>query len=170
MAGWWPIHEPGVWHPQRSLKRCRSDDFSEFLCLCIEHEPGYVSRMYEWYIGPPVQQFVDFVGRYEDLVDDQVRVLTILDRPFDEVALRAQARENVSRKLHGEPVWHPKLRRQILALEAPALGRFYPDHGTSAVRRDSGHGRPGTRLRRLSGGLAHRLRGVFGAAPDRSIC
>jgi hypothetical protein len=78
------------------------------------------------------KQFVDFVGRYEDLVDDLVRVLTILDRPFDEVALRAQARENVSRKLHGEPVWHPKLRRQILALEAPALGRFYPDHGTSA--------------------------------------
>ena len=61
------------------------------------------------------KQFVDFVGRYEDLVDDLVRVLTILDRPFDEVALRAQARENVSRKLHGEPVWHPKLRRQILA-------------------------------------------------------
>lgn len=53
MAGWWPIHEPGVWHPQRSLERCRSDDFSEFIRLCIEHEPGYVSRMYEWYIGPP---------------------------------------------------------------------------------------------------------------------
>ena len=53
------------------------------------------------------KQFVDFVGRYEDLVHDLVRVLTILDRPFDEVALRAQARENVSRKLHGEPVWHP---------------------------------------------------------------
>ena len=34
---------------------------------------------------------------------------------------------NVSRKLCGEPVWDPDLKRQMLALEAPAIRRFYPE-------------------------------------------
>ena len=51
-SGIWTVWEPGVWHPQRSLEKCRSDDFSDFIRLCIRNEPGYVSRMYEWYVGP----------------------------------------------------------------------------------------------------------------------
>jgi hypothetical protein len=166
-AGLWCEFEPGVWHPQQVLEPCRSDNFSEFIRLRIEREPRYNSRMYEWYIGPPGQQFVDFVGRYEDLVDDLIRVLTILGQPFDEVALRAQARVNVSRQLHGKPVWDPGLRRQILAPKAPALRRFYPNHGTSASRRDSGHGHLSPRLQSLFGGLARWLRDTIGVETDR---
>ena len=159
-AGIWCEFEPGVWHPQRVLEPCRSDDFSEFIRLCIELEPGYVSRMYEWYIGPPGQQFVDFVGRYEGLVDDLVRVLTILDRPFDEVALRAQARENVSRKLHGEPVWHPKLRpdpRPGGSGTRPFLPRLRHLSVTSRFRtRPPGHSAPKA-LRRTCSPAARRI-------------
>ena len=48
----WIEHEPGVWHPQRVLGKCASNNFAEFTLSCIEQEPAYVSRMYEWYIGP----------------------------------------------------------------------------------------------------------------------
>lgn len=87
-SGQWIEFEPGVWHPQRVLEPSQSDNFSDFIRLCMDREPGYVSRMYEWYIGPPGQQFVDFVGRYECLEDDLVRILAILEQPFDETALR----------------------------------------------------------------------------------
>jgi len=124
-AGIWTIFEPGVWHPQRCLERFQANDFSEFIRLCIKHEPGYVSRMYEWYIGPEGYEFVDFVGRQETLVDDLTLVLNMLGEAFDHEQLFAVAPVNVSRKVHGEPVWDPALKRQILELEAPAIRRFY---------------------------------------------
>jgi Sulfotransferase family len=126
-AGTWTIFEPGVWHPQRTLESCRADDFSEFIRLCIEHEPSYVSRMYEWYIGPVGFEFVNYVGRYENLINDLVQVLTVLDQTFDVEILRKLDPINVSRKTCGEPVWDPALKRQMLALEAPAIRRFYPE-------------------------------------------
>ena len=151
-AGHWDQFEPGVWHPQRGLESCRADDFSEFIRLCLEREPGYVTRMYEWYIGPPGHEFVDFVGRYETLADDLIRALTILDRPFDEAALRGHSPENVSVKRKGLPTWNPALRKRVLELEAPTLRRFYPE-GDLAER-----DRPRGRLRGLSRGVARWLK------------
>ena len=125
-AGRWIAHEPGVWHPQRCLEKCRSDDFSEFIRLCIEHEPGYVSRMYEWYIGPVGYEYVEFIGRYENLVEDLADVLTAIGYTVDREALHQFGPVNVSPKACGEPVWNPALRRRILELEAPAIRRFFP--------------------------------------------
>jgi hypothetical protein len=126
-AGTWTVFEPGVWHPQRTLEHCHSDDFSGFIRLCIKHEPAYVSRMYEWYIGPVGFEAVDYVGRYESLADDLVHVLTLLGETFDPDLLRRLDPVNVSRKTCGEPVWDPALTRRMLELEAPAIRRFYPD-------------------------------------------
>ena len=126
-AGTWTVFEPGVWHPQRVLERCQSDDFSEFIRLMIEQQPGYVSRMYEWFIGPPGHDFVQFVGRQEDLAEDLIAVLTTLDYEVDAAAIRRSARANESQKRHGEPAWDPELRRRVLELEAPAIRRFYTD-------------------------------------------
>ncbi|MBI3649420.1 MAG: sulfotransferase family 2 domain-containing protein [Acidobacteria bacterium] len=123
----WVEHEPGVWHPQRILKPCAANDFSEFIRLCIKHEPAYVSRMYEWYIGPQGAEFVNFIGYFERLVEDLVRVLKLLCIDFDETLLRNQPSANVSGKPYGEPVWDEELKAQILALEVPAIRRFYND-------------------------------------------
>lgn len=120
----WKIFEPGVWHPQRVLEKCASDDFSEFIRLCIRLEPAYVTRMYEWYVGPPGAGFVDFTGRYERLADDLVRVFRLLGLDFDEAALRVQAPENVSLGPEA-PVWDVDLKARILELESPVVRRFY---------------------------------------------
>jgi len=126
-AGIWTVFEPGVWHPQRTLENCRSDDFSEFIRLCIEHEPAYVSRMFEWYIGPVGFEYVNYVGRYESLADDLVHVLAHLGETFDPDLLHRLDPVNVSRKACGEPVWDPALKRRVLELEAPAIRRFYAE-------------------------------------------
>ena len=124
-SGSWPEHEPGVWHPQRVLGRCASNTFSEFINRCIEHEPAYVTRMYEWYIGPPGFELVDFVGRYEHLADDLVRVLRLAAEEFDEEALRRQPPANVSITRYGAPAWEDEQKARILALEAPTINRFW---------------------------------------------
>jgi hypothetical protein len=67
------------------------------------------------------------VGRYEDLVDDLIHVLTVLDQTFEVDILHKLDPVNVSRKSCGEPVWAPELKLQMLALEAPAIRRFYPE-------------------------------------------
>jgi hypothetical protein len=121
---WWNF-EPGVWHPQRDLEPCASDDFSTFIRRCIEREPGYVTRLYEWYIGPPGIERVDWVGRQEALVDGVIGVLRGLSYEFDEATLRAHPWVNVSEKGAGDPVWDPTLKESIIALEAPAIRRFY---------------------------------------------
>lgn len=126
-AGIWKVWEPGSWHPQRELERCQSDDFSEFIRLMIRHEPGYVSRMYEWYIGPPGHDFVQYVGRQENLVENLIEVLTMLGCDFDAEAILQAPRANESEKRFGEPVWDPELRARILELESPAIRRFYAD-------------------------------------------
>ena len=126
-AGIWTVFEPGVWHPQRVLERCQSDDFNEFIRLAIEHEPSYVSRMYEWFIGPPGHDFVQFVGRQENLAEDLIAVLMTLGYEVDAPAIRRIARANESQKRYGEPVWDPDLRRKVLELEASAIRRFYAD-------------------------------------------
>jgi hypothetical protein len=121
----WTTHEPGVWHPQRVLAPCASGDFSEFIQLCIKHEPAYVSRMYEWFIGPPGYEFTDFIGRYESLVDDLVRVLRLVAENFDEDLLRKVAPANVSPVPKDGVIWNEEAKAQMQALEIPALRRFY---------------------------------------------
>src|SRR5437016_14645510 len=37
----WPEWEPEIWHPQRILGRCASNDFSDFIRSCIRYEPSY---------------------------------------------------------------------------------------------------------------------------------
>jgi hypothetical protein len=59
--------------------------------------------MYDWYIGPPERQFVDYVGRQEVLTDSLVGLLRGLGCDFDEAALRAYPRANVSEKGSGNP-------------------------------------------------------------------
>jgi hypothetical protein len=119
----WRDHEPNVWHPQNVLKPCASNDFDEFIRLCIKHEPAYVTRLYEWYLGPEGAEFVSFIGRYEHLADDLVKVYRSLSLEFDEPALRAQAPANVS--LVEPPAWDKELKARMLEMETPAIRRFY---------------------------------------------
>lgn len=126
-AGNWTVFEPGVWHPQRCLEGCASDDFSEFVRLCVEREPAYVSRLYEWFIGPEGHEYIDFVGHHETLRRDLLAVLTRLGLTVNPTPIATFGRVNESGKALGEPVWDPELRRRVLELEAPAIRRFYGD-------------------------------------------
>ena len=61
------------------------------------------------------------------LADDLARVLRLLSQDFDEGVLSGYSPVNVSPKQNGEPLWDEELKARMLALEAPAIERFYGD-------------------------------------------
>ena len=49
LANGWKQWETDGWHPQRSIECCKANTFEQFVLNVIDHQPGYVSRMYEHY-------------------------------------------------------------------------------------------------------------------------
>ena len=115
-AGWWSVSP---------TERCASDDFDTFVRLMLKWEPGFVSRMYEWYLGPPGRTLVDIVGRYEELHESCIAFLRSLGIVASSQDLEAVERKNVSLKKAGKPVWDPELRDRVVASEMPAILRWY---------------------------------------------
>jgi hypothetical protein len=96
-------------------------DFPDFVENVISTWPGYLSRYYEHYVGKAGDQ-VDFVGRYENLVDDLVRALEAGGEEFDEGILRNYPANNRSGPL---PSCSDELKQRVLHAERGAYERFY---------------------------------------------
>lgn len=123
-AGVWKRFELGVWHPHRCIDECSSDDFNLFVENCLREQPSYVSRMYEWYLGPPNQTSVNFIGRTENLIEDFRRLLVLLD--YADMKIPNVSPVNVSESRMGKPVWDPLLKSKVMISERASIERFYP--------------------------------------------
>jgi len=74
-----------------------SDSFDQFVSNVLDTFPGgFVTALYQSYVGESGQD-LDFVGRQERLADDLVRALRMAGEDFNEDALRATPRANVSK-------------------------------------------------------------------------
>lgn len=114
------------WHPFRSAARLYRDDFASWVCKMVELEPGWCSRLFEWYVGPRGGEFVDFIGRTETLVDDVKAVLIYLgyadevERNQDELG-----RLRVNESQTPRPDMSNSLAELILRSERTALSQFW---------------------------------------------
>lgn len=95
--------------------------FPEFLEAVAAEAPGYLSRLYEIFLGRPGD--IEFVGRYENLQDDLVRALQQAGQPFDAEAIGSTPPTNVSAELPATP----DVMDRILEAERPLIERFYRD-------------------------------------------
>ena len=100
---------------------CAADTFPAFIENVVSKYPAWCSSMFEDYVGPPDRP-IDFIGRFESLVDDLVRALHGAGETFDESALRATPPVNVSGP--HEAVWTPRLVDLVVKSEERALHRF----------------------------------------------
>ena len=103
------------------------DEFQLFVLAVLEHLPGYVTQLYQYYIGLDADG-IDFIGRQESLADDLVRVLALAGEAFDEETLRsvpprnvAAARPEVARLC----TLDPSVERQVLDSEKWVMDTFY---------------------------------------------
>lgn len=125
-GGGWVQHSHGDgWWCVNGTERCGSDDFSTFIRLMLRWEPGFVTRMYEWYVGPPGRVLVNQIGRFENLHEDCARFFRSLGYDTTAADLRKIKPNNVSLKRAGRPVWDPGLRRRVIEAELPTIRRFY---------------------------------------------
>ena len=117
------------------LDDCQVASFPGFVRRCLEYRPGFVSRMYEHYLGghngegPPRSDSVRcdgdnlyFTGRQESLAGDLAATLTLLGLDGDKV--RDVPPVNVSAR-PPEIKWDAGVLREIIAAEKPAIDRFY---------------------------------------------
>ena len=98
------------------------EDFNVWMERVLVHQPAYVTRLYERYLGPIGGEVVHYVGRTENLIADAVTILRLIGYtvPLDIAA----ERRNASTKR--EIVWSMELKSKILAVERATMDRFYP--------------------------------------------
>ena len=98
------------------------EDFNVWMERVLMHQPAYVTRLYERYLGPIGGEIVHYVGRTENLIADAVTILRLIgyDVPLDIAA----ERRNASTK---RPItWYSEQIEAMLAVERAAIDRFYP--------------------------------------------
>lgn len=112
------------WPDNRLLNDARSDDFPTFARRVVDLHPGFMSKRFEEFTGPPDAP-VSFVGRYESLVDDLVRALDASGERYDEASLRSLAPRNVSDYVSSPTVYDRTLAQLVVDSEEDAITRWY---------------------------------------------
>ena len=127
-----------------------SEDFNEFIVRALAYRPGYVGDLVEEFVGSPTPK-VDFVGRFEHLVDDVCLALRLGGESFSEPALRAHPRRNASDRDLFPAHYRPDVARRLAEAEHSTIERFYaeepvpsrlladePTRGTAPVANSAG--------------------------------
>ena len=117
----WPKYgdpkDPFHWHPCSLLNEIEDHDFNRFMEKVIYKQPGFVTRMYGWYIDG----YTDFVGKQENLRDDLIKALKMTGISLDREQV-IQSRVNESPKY--DIKWSRDIMLEVTRLEYPAIKRF----------------------------------------------
>ncbi|MGA9285448.1 MAG: hypothetical protein WBV85_08395 [Solirubrobacteraceae bacterium] len=103
-----------------------SNDFNEFIVGVLEYREGYVSELVSQFVGTPVQK-VDFVGRFEHLIDDLCTALRLGGESFSEAAIRAYPPQNNNDYDAFPAIYRPEVAAQLAEAEHETIERFYSD-------------------------------------------
>jgi hypothetical protein len=102
----------------------RSEDFDTYIEQAIELRPGHLENYFARWIGPASDP-IDFIGRFESLVDDLVRAMREAGEPFDEPALRAHPPDNVADYERFPAFYRRDLAERLADSERATIDRFY---------------------------------------------
>ena len=120
-----PLHRERSWSPIRFLTYLAgARDFNEFISTILRDQPGFVSRMYEWYVGPPGYPRIEFVGRMESLAADLHLILRFLGWNGTLPDITA-----VNAGEQPRPEWDAGLRAKVEAAEVVGIRRWYSTPG-----------------------------------------
>lgn len=117
-----------TWSPIRLVSRqLLSKSFPEFIRCMLDTEPGFLSRIYEGYVGLPGVPNVQAVGRLESL---QADLAAILRRLGWNGSLPTVPPQNVT-ETDCRPAWNDQYKAQTVRAEMHAIRRFYADDSQS---------------------------------------
>jgi len=111
------------WHPFMEAYLNFDADFNIWAGRMLETHPGWVSHLFDMYVGPEGGEFVDYIGRTESLLKNFCEIMADFglsdDRIFD------LEKQNVSRY---KRVWDESLKLAVMKSENSAISRFYGDN------------------------------------------
>lgn len=102
----------------------RSNEFNDFIDRVLKYRPGYLGELVGQFVGSPVPG-VDFVGRFERLVDDVCTALRLGGESFSEAAIRAYPCQNGSEYDRFPAVYLPEVAARLVEAEDETIKRFY---------------------------------------------
>jgi len=115
---WGDNNDLNQWHPNSPLNGLGDDNFNQMIKNILNNRPGYVSEMYSLYTN----RGVDFIGKQENLVEDLIKVLSIMGIDFDTNHIRNYGKVGVSP--NKEIIWDDDLKKQIILSEYSAFKRY----------------------------------------------
>jgi hypothetical protein len=121
---YWQYKMGTGWEPKNYVDQtCAADDFQTFVRNVIERYPGILGPHFERFVGPPENE-IEFIGKYENLVEDLVLALHQAGEAFDEDIIRNFPQQNVSDKILFPAEYTPDLERAVRKSEYDTIKRF----------------------------------------------
>lgn len=153
------IHGDGEWHPNNEIADYHINDFNKWVQQVEANHPGYVTRMFEQFVGQDGMHAVDKICRYERLVDDFADVLLKLRYGDHRKFLHGSKRVNVSPG--ATQSWDLEVRAFAYEREYAGISRFgYTSNHTITPPVPHGFTLTASRVE------LHTSKGEFGAAID----
>ena len=123
------------WHPDKIPSLCWVDNFNEWVDIIIDKESGFLTRLYEQYIGVEGSEICSYIGRIESLEDDFCEVMGLLGYE-DELRNNKTRIHQLGIVRHTEhrvvrPVWNNATLDRMLYSERVLLKRFYDKNNES---------------------------------------
>jgi hypothetical protein len=103
------------------------DKFPDFVRAVLKRNRGWVSLMYNCFVGPKDAPYLDFVGKQENLSLDLLWALRLAGQEVDEKIILQHEKVNVVSTL---PEWRskcmytPELEHEVRIAEKEAMQRF----------------------------------------------
>ncbi|HTU77757.1 MAG TPA: hypothetical protein VMF09_03260 [Solirubrobacteraceae bacterium] len=123
---YWGHRMRAGWAPDSELDATVADaDFNAFVLRVLDRHPGHFTETVRSFVGLPEPE-VDFVGRYERLVEDTARALALGGERFRASALRAHPPENVNDYTRFPARYRPDVAARLAHAERETIERYYP--------------------------------------------
>ncbi|MBT3812930.1 MAG: sulfotransferase family 2 domain-containing protein [Gammaproteobacteria bacterium] len=121
---YWQFKMTHEWDVKNQLDmECKSDDFNDFIRNVLDKYPGCFGDSLIDFVGDRENE-IEFVGKYENLVEDLILMLRDAGEVFDEGAIRNLPAYNVSDKTRFPAIYTANLKEEVRRTEINVMQRF----------------------------------------------
>ena len=121
---YWQFKMTYAWDVKNQLDMdCKSDDFNDFIRNVLNKYPRCYGDSLINFVGDRDHE-IEFVGKYENLIEDLIIALKYAKEEFDEGALRNFSPNNVSDKTRFPANYTKELEDKVRRVEINVMQRF----------------------------------------------
>lgn len=122
---YWQYKMTNGWDTKNQMdQECQTDNFHQFVQNLVDRFPGVYSHSLIEMVGEENNE-IEFIGKYENLVDDLIIALKLAGEEFNEQAIRTLSPVNVSDKTRFPAVYTDRLEAEVKKAEAKMMKRFH---------------------------------------------